>query len=232
MIEPSTSGIVPEIGTQIEISTSEVCAYSAVIPEATSSKNAQALQRVLSKHDSLFSLGQMTPKAKKPKPKATNCISSPEYREFFGQKKTVSSVQETPEAVAGVLQDHIYWPGQITSKKRKLPKIRQPSWASAAQYKKCQEPESCNKRGSKKGSEWVCMYCKSTYTHDLKEGWSRKWINCDDCPNKMHISCIPIKHKQRINWEEQGSDSEVDFLCELCLPHSSSDLSDYLVNES
>ena len=42
---------------------------------------------------------------------------------------------------------------------------------------------------------------------DEEEGNGKKWIECDDCTAKMHVSCIAMRHKLKYGIEDDSRDT-------------------------
>ena len=61
----------------------------------------------------------------------------------------------------------------------------------------------------------VCVYCKVDFEEDERAENGGRWINCDFCTSKMHLSCIPINYRTESDLDTD-SEEEVEFTCEIC----------------
>ena len=106
-----------------------------------------------------------------------------------------------------------YFPGKVVYKKRKTPTSPQKSIVSAKSFRL----QTLNKQKTKKNKadDWICEYCKISYDEDLSsDRGNRKWIGCDNCHLKQHITCLPRAHLSAQNFDIE--EDENDFLCERC----------------
>ena len=137
-----------------------------------------------------------------------------------------TSRQETNSAQAegkgkSVLVDHIFWEVKMTYKKWKHPKKQAPSCISTPNYRRFRiEEDKTKKKSKKKSQKWNCVYCQISYSEDMSNNRDKTWIECDLCPNTMHISCIPVNHanKYSIGLLDDIDEIEetIEFLCEVC----------------
>ena len=113
-----------------------------------------------------------------------------------------------------VPKEHIFNETKIEYKKRKSSENSKPSMLVTKEFRKyCVEHKSKKKKSN---NEWDCIYCKFSWTDDVKLNRYSKWIECDQCPLKMHTSCVPKKHKEMISYDSEDSSEEVVFSCEFC----------------
>ena len=110
---------------------------------------------------------------------------------------------------------HVFWEGKLSFKKRVEPSKPTPFMISKTNYRQICLNKNESKRNKKKTvDDWVCCYCLILWSTDNSKRTGKKWIECDSCDKKMHVSCNPRSHLKRVGYSE--SDDEIDFLCETC----------------
>ena len=122
---------------------------------------------------------------------------------------------------SSVLDEHIFWSGQIIHKKHKNPTQKIPSLISSEKFRKfLKDKEEAKLKTKKKKNDWICKYCSGSFSADKKAKRECKWINCDSCNAKMHITCVPERHLHNSGYESNDEGDEVAFLCETCFPEN------------
>ena len=103
-----------------------------------------------------------------------------------------------------------YYPGKIIYKK-KLPKEPIMSVISSRVYR-----ASVLKKVAKEADDWICCYCKVTYSEDQETNRDVGWIECDKCKSQMHNKCIHQTHLNATGYEPNDETDDIEFKCEVC----------------
>ena len=127
-----------------------------------------------------------------------------------GNSKAPNSMKKESNLVNSIYK---YYPGKVEYKKRKAPTSPQKSVVSAKAFRVGLMEKTCNRR-KKKSDVWSCVYCDISYDEDISNGRNKKWIACDNCEIKQHISCVPRSHLAVQNFDQE--EEENDFKCEKC----------------
>ena len=129
---------------------------------------------------------------------------------------TPSSSASSRRLMSTKIDKYLSYPGKVEFKKK--PVTDRIDYVVSSKKYRCMEiaktKEKLSKRKQNNG-KWVCVYCKVDFEEDERIESGTKWINCDLCTCKMHLSCIPISHRTA-NGLDVSSEEEIEFMCELC----------------
>lgn len=81
--------------------------------------------------------------------------------------------------------------------------------------------------------DWKCLMCKKRFSAEQSMNIRRRWIECDQCKETFHYSCIPKKHRDTFGIEESDEDDdELSFICHMCANDIDSDCEEFVLSES
>ena len=151
-----------------------------------------------------------TTKEPQPSTTATSTPQEPQPSTSGIKSKTLATL-----TIPNPVEKYLHYPAKILYKKRKAPATPLPSVISARQYRS----QLLEKAKGQKDDDWLCVYCNHSWSNDKESKVMARWIDCDHCDKKMHISCLPKKHMNEIcfDWDAMKNGEDVDFMCECCL---------------